>query len=99
MNDTVITVEDGIDVSDFGEEYIERASSVDGVIEVAVFTEEDPDSDTRKRVYGSMMESWQFDVQEAVYDIESDLLSTYDVESENPAFRVTTRDYFYDPEE
>lgn len=99
MDDPVITVEDGIDVSDFGEEYIERASNVEGVIEVAVFTEEDPDSDTLKRVYGSMMESWQFDVQEAVYDIESDLLSKYDIESENPAFRVTTRDHFYEIEE
>jgi len=99
MDDPVITVEDGIDVSDFGEEYIERASSVDGIIEVAVFTEEDPDSDMLKRVYGSMMESWQFDVQEAVYDIESDLLSKYDVESMNPAFRVTTRDHFYEIED
>lgn len=99
MDDPVITVEDGIDVSDFGEEYIERASSVDGIIEVAVFTEEDPDSDTLKRVYGSMMESWQFDVQEAVYDIESDLLSKYDIESQNPAFRVTTRDHFYEIED
>ncbi|MBY6287335.1 hypothetical protein GLT90_01880 [Nanohaloarchaea archaeon H12] len=99
MDEPVITIEDGIDVSDFGEEYIERASSVDGVIEVAVFTEEDPDSDTRKRVYGSMMESWQFDVQEAVYDIESDLLSKYNVESKNPAFRVTTRDHFYEIED
>jgi hypothetical protein len=99
MDDPVITVEDGIDVSDFGEEYIERASSVDGIIEVAVFTEEDPDSDMLKRVYGSMMESWQFDVQEAVYDIESDLLSKYDIESKNPAFRVTTRDHFYEIED
>jgi hypothetical protein len=45
------------------------------------------------------MESWQFDVQEAVYDIESDLLSKYDVESKNPAFRVTTRDHFYEIED
>lgn len=99
MSNPKITVEDGVDVGDFGEEYIERVSSVDGIVEVAIFTEEDPDGNMMKTVYGAMMESWQFDVQEEVYDIESDLLSKYDIESKNPAFRVTTRDYFYDPNE